>query len=235
MKPTSPSLRAFTVLEVMLAIGIFSGLVVAMYASWSAVIRSAHRSTQAAIESHRVRTSLDAIDEAFKSAMIFESNQHLYSFLTLTEEDRFSSFSLSSHLSPRFPGSAMFPGQPLRRVSFSVEEKEEGSQLILLQQNILDPMEEGSVPYSLVLLENVSSFRLEFWDLGFDDWIGEWSSTNRFPAMVRYSLELENRSDRSPDSEASVRAYTRVAHIPAATIRTRWQKPPLGRRGSISR
>ena len=230
MRTRTPN-AAFTLLEIMLAIGIFSGLLIAMYASWSAVMRSAHLGTRSAIEAHRLRTGIHAVDEAFKSAAIFESNLHLYSFLSRTSEEGFTSFSLASHLSPDFPGSAMFHDQPIRRVAFAIEETREGNQLVLYQNSLVTGMSEEEVPYSLVLLENVQEFRLEYWDLGFDDWIDRWDATNRFPSMVRLSVDtapIGTGSAPKPDRKPHVR----VIHVPAATIRSSWQNPPARRRPS---
>ena len=42
--------RAFTLIEVMLAIGIMGGLMVAIYASWSAIVRSSQIGIDAAVD-----------------------------------------------------------------------------------------------------------------------------------------------------------------------------------------
>ena len=223
--------RAFTLLEIMLAIGILSGLIVAIYASWSAILRSSQVGLDAAIEAHRVRVSTRAIEESIKSAVIFELNLPYYSFLTDTESD-FAAFSLVSRLSESFPGSGLFYDQPMRRVTFTVERSNRVNQLVMRQHPILAPLEDGEEPYALVLAENIGVFGLEFWDGQLNDWAPEWIYTNQFPALIRYSLGL------IPPDESKVpedQVLRRIVHVPAATVRAGWQRPAAGGAAQRSR
>jgi len=223
--PRQPkSSRAFTLLEIMLAIGILSGLIVAIYASWSAILRSSQVGLDAAIEAHRVRVTTRAIEEAIKSSVIFELNLPYYSFLTDTESE-FAAFSLVSRLSDSFPGSGLFYDQPMRRVTFTVEQSNRVNQLIMRQHPILAPLEDGEEPYALVLSENIGVFALEFWDIQLNDWAPEWIYTNQFPALIRYSLGIlpPNESKMSEDQ-----VLRRIVHVPAATVRAGWQRPASG-------
>lgn len=220
----SKSSRAFTLLEIMLAIGILSGLIVAIYASWSAILRSSQVGLNAAIEAHRVRVTTRAIEEAIKSSVIFELNLPYYSFLTDTESE-FAAFSLVSRLSDSFPGSGLFYDQPMRRVTFTVEQSNRVNQLIMRQHPILAPLVDGEEPYALVLSENIGVFALEFWDIQLNDWAPEWIYTNQFPALIRYSLGIlpPNESKMSEDQ-----VLRRIVHVPAATVRAGWQRPASG-------
>lgn len=216
--------RAFTLLEIMLAIGILSGLIVAIYASWSAILRSSQVGLDAAIEAHRVRVTTRAIEEAIKSSVIFELNLPYYSFLTDTESE-FAAFSLVSRLSESFPGSGLFYDQPMRRVTFTVERSNNVNQLIMRQHPILAPLEDGEEPYALVLSENIGLFGLEFWDIQLNDWAPEWIYTNQFPALIRYSLgTLPSNESKVPEDQV----LRRIVHVPAATVRAGWQRPASG-------
>lgn len=82
-------------------------------------------------------------------------------------------------------------------------------------------MEEGEESYSLALLKNVNVFALEFWDAQLNDWSPEWIYTNRFPAMIRYSLAVA-----PPGQDAEENSMIqRIVHVPAATVQARWQRP----------
>lgn len=224
MKLSSPAKSpAFTLLEIMLAIGIFSGLLIAVYASWSAILRSSQIGLNAAMESHRMRVAVRSIEESIKSAVIFELNLSLYSFIHEIRSD-FSYFSLTSHLSDSFPGSGLFYDQPIRRVSFVVEDREQGNQLVMQQHPILTPLEEGEESYSLVLLKNVDVFALEFWDAQLSDWSPEWIYTNRFPAMIRYSLAVAPPGQDAATEDSMIQ---RIVHVPAATVQANWQRPAM--------
>ena len=225
MKLSSPAKSpAFTLLEIMLAIGIFSGLLIAIYASWSAILRSSQIGLNAAMESHRMRVAVRSIEESIKSAVIFELNLPLYSFMHEIRSD-FAYFSLTSRLSDSFPGSGLFYDQPIRRVSFVVEDGEQGSQLVMQQRPILTPLEEGEESYSIVLLKNVGVFALEFWDTQLSDWSPEWIYTNRFPAMIRYSLAVDPPGQDAAAAEDSI--IQRIVHVPAATVQANWQRPAM--------
>ena len=214
---------AFTLLEIMLAIGIFSGLLIAIYASWSAILRSSQIGLNVAMEAHRMRVAVRSIEESIKSAVIFELNLPLYSFMHEIRSD-FAYFSLTSRLSDSFPGSGLFYDQPIRRVSFVVEDGEQGGQLVMQQRPILTPLEEGEESYSIVLLKNVDVFALEFWDAQLSDWSPEWIYTNRFPAMIRYSLAVAPPGRDAAEENSIIQ---RIVHVPAATVQANWQRPAM--------
>lgn len=224
MKLSSPAKSpAFTLLEIMLAIGIFSGLLIAIYASWSAILRSSQIGLNVAMESHRMRVAVRSIEESIKSAVIFELNLPLYSFMHEIISD-FAYFSLTSRLSDSFPGSGLFYDQPIRRVSFVVEDGEQGGQLVMQQRPILTTLEEGEESYSIVLLKNVDVFALEFWDAQLSDWSPEWIYTNRFPAMIRYSLAVAPPGQDAAEENSIIQ---RIVHVPAATVQANWQRPAM--------
>ena len=218
---------AFTLLELMLAITIFSGLIIAMYATWTAILRSSQSGLTAAIEAHKIRTAIRAIDESFKSATIYEANLALYSFICDTQSDQnFAFYSLVSRLSEGFPGSGLFHDQPIRRLFFAVETTNEVRQLVMRQNPILGPLEEGQEAYPLVLLENVERFQLQFWDDNLHDWAPEWIYTNQFPRMIHYSILTCPPIRNSDGNRQTPREINRIVHVPASTIETRWQTPP---------
>lgn len=227
----SRSCRAFTLIEIMLSIGIMAGLMVAIYATWSVILRSSQAGLDAAVEAHRLRVATRAIEEAIQSAVIFELNMPHYFFMADTESD-FAALSLASHLSESFPGSGLFHDQPLRRVAFTVESSNQINYLLLSQYPILTPpMAPDEKPYELVLLKNVGVFVLEFWDLQLNDWTPQWIYTNRFPAMIRYSLGTLLPDEKEVSDDQIIR---RIIHVPSATVRASWQRPALGNAPQIS-
>ncbi len=213
--------HGFTLIEIMVAIGIFAGLMVAIYASWTAIVRSTQIGITAAVESHRTRTALRALEDTFTSAIMFEINLPYYAFLTDTTED-FAAFSLVSRLPSSFPGSGLFPGQPLRRITFSVESSNSVHQLIMRQNPILTPLENGDEPYPLVLAKGVGVFDLAFWDPDLGDWSPEWLFTNQLPAQVKIALGFVNPTTGKQDEDQIIE---RIIQIPAGLIRAAWQRP----------
>ena len=75
----SPVLRAggFTLIEVMLAIGIFALLVSAIFGSWTAILRSAKFGISAATQAQRTRISMRALEESLGGAVLTAGTFHI--------------------------------------------------------------------------------------------------------------------------------------------------------------
>jgi len=220
------SLRAFTLIEVMLAIMIFSMVLVAIYSSWHAIIRSSRAGQKAAAEAQRTRVALRALEESLGSTVMFLQNMPYYSFQTGIIDD-FGAISFVSHLPPSFPGSGLFGDQVTRRITFSVKE-EKGQNLLLLQQTpLLEPEETAETPYTITLGSNVREFRFSFFDTNTMEWAEEWPWTNRLPKMVRAQMAFADRT--RPLSPRDM--VTRTIYLSSVAIPREAQVPILRRTG----
>jgi prepilin-type N-terminal cleavage/methylation domain-containing protein len=210
----APSVRrfeAFTLLEVMIAIAIFAVVVTAMYSSWTAILRGSKVGLDVAAEAQRTRIALRALEESLAAAQFFPENMRYYSFETDTTAD-FAILSFVSKLSSSFPGSGLFHGQTVRRVTFAVGPGEDRSSQLLLHQNgLLEPPEAAEEPYTIVLAHNVTLFQLEFLDPQTFEWLPEWTLTNQLPRLVKCSLAF-GPPDRRPLPEEVI---SRVIQIGA--------------------
>lgn len=185
--------RAFTLIEIMIAITIFSVVLLAIYSSWTAILRSSKVGLAAAAEAQRTRMALRALEEALGSAELYTANLRYYSFLADTGGD-FAALSFVAHLPSSFPGSGLFRDQPVRRVTFSVEPGPNSqNQLVLRQSPLLEPPESQEQPYTIVLAPGVSRFEMEFLDTNSVEWLPEWPATNKLPKVVRVALGLGPR------------------------------------------
>jgi Tfp pilus assembly protein PilE len=222
----APRLGAFTLIEIMVAIGVLGGLMVAIFASWQAIVQSSQIGITAAVEAHRNRVAVRALTDAMTSAVIYEANLPYYAFLTDTTEN-YAAFSLVSRLPSSFPGSGLFYDQPVRRVTFSVEPTNNVHQLIMRQNPILAPLENGKEPYPMVLAKNVGQFTLEFLDVRTGEWLPEWIYTNQLPAMMRISLGFVSPESGKVDEN---RLIKRIVQIPSQTVGANFQRPtgPVG-------
>jgi prepilin-type N-terminal cleavage/methylation domain-containing protein len=218
---TNSGLKGFTLIEIMVAIGVLGSLMVAIFASWQAIMKSSQIGITASVEAHRNRIAVRAINDALASAVMHELNLPYYAFVTDTSGD-FSAFSLVSHLPESFPGSGLFHDQPVRRVTFSVEPTNSVNQLILRQNPILAPLEQGQEPYPLILAKQVGQFKLEFFDMRAGEWLPEWINTNQLPAMVRFNLGFTRPDSKEVDEG---RIIERIVHIPGQTVQAAWQRP----------
>ena len=213
---------AFTLVEILIAIGIFSMVLAAIYSTWTAILRSSKVGLEAAAAVQRARIAGRTIEETLGSVQSFALNQNYYAFVA--ENGSEATLSFVSRLSPSFPRSGKFAGLDVRRVTFSLESAPDGGRQLVLRQNpLLMDMDKDEKNYPLVLAKNVKEFKTEFWDNRLQDWIDEWKQTNQLPTLVKVTLSL---ADNKYSSQVR-QAVTRIVSLPSVTVLPVWQAPRL--------
>jgi general secretion pathway protein J len=192
----SPNRAGFTLIEIMIAISIFALVMIAIYSTWSAVLRGSRIGLKATTEVQRMRVSVRALEEAIGSAVMFVDNAKYYTFATDTSGST-AYISLVAKLPSSFPGSGLFGSQEMRRVCFYVQD----GNLMLRQAPLLEATKKIGKPYEIALAPNVSVFDMEFYDGQANKWYAEWMSTNQLPRMVRVALSFSpNTQGRRPEN-----------------------------------
>ena len=223
-------------LEVMVSITIFSMVLLAIYSSWSAILRGTQLGHAAAAEAQRGRITVNALEQSLGSTELFLANLRHYAFMADTSGE-FASLSFVSHLPPSFPGSGLFGDQSVRRVTFSVEPDKSGrNQLVLFQRPLLEPPETATEPYYIVLAPSIREFKAYFWETNTHEWVDEWLWTNRLPRMVRVELSLGDPKRGRIDADELISktvyiastAIPREAQMPANRGGNRPGTPPPG-------
>jgi type II secretion system protein J len=216
--------RAFTLLEIVIALSIFLLMVIGIYSSWSQIHRSTRVGLERAAENQRKRVAIRALEQSLGSVKYFLANETNYTFFA-EMDGRSSYLSFVSHLPNNFPRSSIFPYQPMRRVRFSVEDGTNGlGRLVLRQQPFLYEANIDEDENPLILANDLDSFYVEFLPDGEDaEWQDYWDMTNDIPVMARVSLEYkyENRSD--PE------IVTKLIQLASSPVPAEFQ---LGRTGS---
>jgi hypothetical protein len=221
-KRTTPF--AFTLVEILLSVGILGMIMVAVYTSWNSILRGSKAGLDAAAEAQRARIAMSTVESALESVQMFEGSIKYYSFITDTSSD-FAYLSFVAHLPASFPGSGLFGDQVMRRVTFSVETTNSQRQLVLRQMPMLQPLEKGEEAYPIVLARDVNQFLLEFWaptSKGWE-WTSEWLYTNQIPKRVRVALAFGGKKDKV-SSKADEVVFRDIA-LPAMTVPREWQMP----------
>ena len=220
--------RAFTLIEIMIAITIFAIVLAGIYSSWTAILRSSQVGLKAAAEAQRTRMTLRALDEALGSAQLFLGNLQYYWFSADTSGE-FADLNFVSHLPGSFPGSGLFGQHAIRRVRFFVEE----NKLVLQQTPLLELNDEGVKPYTIVLAPDVRMFNLLFFDPTQVEWVEEWPLTNQLPKVVKISLSFGDGKAGSlrPEEVSTETVYLAAAAVPPQlqrpSVRGRLPGPPL--------
>ncbi len=207
MRPAAArTTQAFTLVEILIAVVIFSTVIVAIYSCWSAILRSTKVGQDAAARVQRERIAVKALEDALFSVQYFQGNARYYSFEADTSGD-FATLSFVSRLPKSFPRSGNFDDQVVRRVTFAVEPGTNSENLLVFEANV----DEEENP--LVLARDVREFTVEFWAQNSRDWEPEWLYTNQLPKLIRFSLAFGggDKSVKQPsDVIASVLELTAV-------------------------
>ena len=224
MKATKPSLRqAFTLLEIMVAMAIFTFVLIAIYSSWSAIVRGARLGQDAASAAQHSRIAIRTIEDALLTTQLYTENIAHYGFIADTADPKFAWLSLAARLPDTFPGSGLFGDQVVRRVTFSVEPDPEGvPQLIMSQVPLLLVTNAEISPYPITLVRDVSLFVLEFWDTQQGEWTDELLTTNVIPKMIRVSIGIGH----GPGSSSQPSEITsRIIAMPSMAVTPDIQQP----------
>ncbi len=218
LRPSNPArAAAFTLLEVLVALMVFTGVLATLFATWTIVMRSNAAALRITAEAQRARMAIRTVEDAIVAAeMVTGPNARHYSFNADTSGN-FAMLSLVGHMSESFPGSGYFGDERVRRVTFAVD----NNQLILEQNSMLASLDEKNRAYPLVLARDVKMFQLEFWDIRRGEWSPEWLFTNQLPALVRVSIGIG-----APDKKQADQVVARVIRIPAVGIQPGLQGVP---------
>jgi prepilin-type N-terminal cleavage/methylation domain-containing protein len=202
MKPNHAQ-KAFTLIEVMLSITLFSLIMISVVACWRAVISGKITAENAAAAAQRARIGIRTVEVALSCGEISAQNLEYYTFENDTSE-KFATLSLAARLPAAFPGSGLFGDNVMRRVSFDVEAGQDGTNnLVMNQWPLLEALDQNNTPYPIVLARDVNVFMLEFWSTQDEDWVVSWDPTNQFPPLIRVTLGV-GHSEEHPDSPYDV-------------------------------
>ena len=211
------SRRAFTLVEIMVAMILFSMVIAAIYSTWMLVMKATKVGQAAAAQAQRQRIALHTIEDALMCVQSFQASQKYYWFGV--ENGSSPMLSIASRVPDVFPRNGKFGDFNLRRLTFTLEAASEGGKNLVLRQNpILMDQDEDERKYPLILARNVKNFLIECWDKDRREWTEKWVNTNSIPAMVRVGLVLgANMADSvaAPDFVV-VQAYS----IPSAMMPT---------------
>lgn len=189
----------FTIIEIIVAIAILGMVMTAIFSVWESMLRATRVGNAAADRVQRERIARDSIRRALDSVQVYSANQNYYGFVADTEDEKYALLSFVSHLPEDFPGGGMFPNQPVRRVSFEVDQ--DGSnglpQLVMRQELILSDHEETDESYPMVLITNLGLFNVEFWNTNAGEWEYEWKDTNSLPVMMRLVLGYNGEDEEN--------------------------------------
>ena len=211
--------RAFTLIEIMIAVTIFTLVLAAIYSSWTLILRATKVGREAAAQVQRQRIAVQTIEDALTCVQSFQASAQYYTFIVQNGNEPLLSF--AARLPDDFPRNGRFGGFNMRRVTFTVEAGPDSEKDLVLRQNpILMDMDQDEQDHPLVLARNVKEFYRRM--LGHKrrmDWSDEWENTNQIPPMVRFTLALGgNKNDNGFGDAGPELTVTRVVAMPSITV-----------------
>lgn len=216
--------RAFSLIEIMIAIAILSVVVGAIYATWRMIISATKSGQTAAAQVQRRRVALRCIEESLTYTVMFAANSsRYYSFVAENGSD--ATISFVSQLPNDFPRSGRFGGFTVRRLAYSIESGEDGGRdLVLRQAPIMTEFDQDEQEHPLVLMRNVKKMEMEFWDEAKKDWTDEWLLTNQVPRLIRVAITTDNPQNPFDRGEEHIQ----IVSPAAAAVQAGWQAlPPI--------
>jgi len=192
---------------------IFAIIIMAIYSTWTLIMRASVVGQDAAARAQRERVALRTIEDSLTCIQSFQASMKYYSFVVQNGDQPFLSY--TAQLPDTFPRNGKFDGFTLRRLFFTVEPGP-GSEknLVLRQAPVLMDMDRDEQQTPLVLARNVQLFTIECLDPKSGDWVTEWNDTNSIPTEVRINLALAAEANTG----RSAPAVTRLIAIPSVTL-----------------
>lgn len=211
-----PHRGGFTILEVLLAIGIFMMVLMAIYATWMSILKGSRAGQKAAAEVQRSRIAMRTLEDAFTSTEYFVANMKYYLFFADTSGDM-ADVELATKLPGGFLGVGRYGDQVLRRVRFFTKPGRDGmSELMMSQHPVMLKTEEGGAEaFTISLAQDVTLFRMAFYDEKKNEWLDEWKYTNQLPKLVKIALGLgRDRNNKAYDVATTLVALPSVGVAP---------------------
>jgi prepilin-type N-terminal cleavage/methylation domain-containing protein len=225
----SRSRSAFTLIEIMIAIGLLSMIIASVYAVWTAILRSSRVGKDTAVAVQRARITVRIIEDSLSSAECFMKNSDYYGFVAENGDEPTLSF--VARLAKSFPRSGKFGDLDVRRLEFSIQRgTDTPHELVLRQRPLLMEFDQDEKDHPIILAKNVKAFEMKFYDKDKrptgdspDDWPDEWTQTNKLPTLVQVTVRIADNASASSAEEV----VTRIVSIPSVQVRPEYQMPPL--------
>lgn len=225
---------AFTLIEVLLALGLLTMALGTVYASWMSVVKASKVGLAAAVTAQRERMAVRIVAEA---VMGFQTNQANGWYYTLTNESTFGGGEIHSwvaKLPASFPRSGKFRsiaggqfGFDMRRVTFSLEAgPDRQKQLVLRQNPILMELDADEQVHPVVLARDVKFFRVGPWDADKNEFIDETMPSGAMKTNRLWGIQLQVNYQGTHELRAG-ETITRWVNLggPAVGVAQNWQIP----------
>lgn len=206
--------HGFTLLELILALGMISMLAVSLYATLRVAFKARESATAGILPMRSANIAMEMLEQDLESALPPTGvlagafiGQHLGDAMSSSDTLEFYCIGTSDAIDP--PRSA-----GIRRVSLGVMASPDGRGNVLIRRiysNLLSPTE--AVPDDEILCRNVRSFSMRYFDG--TSWQDDWDSTQMgdvLPVAVEVNLTIATSADSQSPPYHVYRVYSFASH-----------------------
>lgn len=212
-----------TLIEVLIAIAILMLVVVAIYSTWTSILKATRVGLDAAAAAQRERLTMEVLGQAIAYAQMYVVNGRWYWFEAENSDEARVSF--VTRPPKAFPRGGKFDEFDLRRVEFGLRPGDGGGrELIMRQAPLLMDFDKDEMQHPMVLARNVKDLRFAFYDPQRDEWLDEWANTNKVPQLVLVNMRLGVSQAYSTRS-AKDREVTRIVTVHGVGVQPQQQRP----------
>ncbi len=122
---------AFTLIEVMIAMAIFTLVMAAIYSSWDLIWRAARVSQTAAAQVQRQRVAIHTIEDALTCIQSFQADMKYYSFVVNEDPPELD---FTARLPDNFPRNGKFGDLNVRQLQFTLAAGQDSEKDLVLRQ-----------------------------------------------------------------------------------------------------
>jgi len=145
-----PGARGFTLVEIMIAFAIFGVLVMAVYSTWTVILRSKQVANESAARIQRQRIAIRTLEDSLTCIQSYQASPAYYSFVVQNGDQPMLSF--VARVPAFFPRNGRFGDFKLRRLTYTLEPGPGAEKDLVLRQNpILTDMDSDENAFPLVL------------------------------------------------------------------------------------
>jgi prepilin-type N-terminal cleavage/methylation domain-containing protein len=207
----APRGRAFTLLEVMLAVTIMALVVTAVYTTFNSGLTAWRHGAEITDTFQRQRVVLDTLTELAQSVVFVHTSARIYQVQgasNLMGGDSVSFVTASDALLP--PGEATIAG--MRRVTISLERDMAGqTYLAIANEPAMAAPEHQSRAEKRLLSADVDAFHVRYRNPQNGVWTDRWEDAEMMPGAMEFTVSFIDRSGRLPPL-----IVTRAVELPGA-------------------
>lgn len=181
---------AFTLLEAMVAVMIFGILMLAVGSLWSVCWKATERISQRDTGGGRIHLVLQRLERAVENSVFHKEPRSLYAWESGGRRGGFPESDLLSFVTVLAPDADadLAERSAPERIQVGLQNGPSGKKQLVARAAPFT-MKEDDWQRETVLLDNVKSFQVRFWDGDRKDWVWNWSDGEHPPIAVQFVIE----------------------------------------------